>query len=888
MSTLYNIDLRRIFTALTILVLAQLLLVSPASAATTITVTQSTDQWDSETDCIDTPSDCSFREAISYVNTVTSGDYTIFIPIGMGVQTITIPNASGDEDGNRTGDFDIDFDGDSLTIYGEDISENIISGNSADRVFDVHHSTGEIEFTNIAIQDADSTTIGTGFFASGAGLRVSNNGGGLVMLSRVIFYNNYADYAGGGLYLATGSVQVSDSYFGFNSSANRGGGAIMLSGGAASVSISSTTFESNETIGRGGAIYLESGNVDITNSTFNNNRSHDEASAISAFTISGAITLDISHSTFVEDAADTINLALIASNAFAAASDITVRNSILEISDTDTDVDTVCYTDNGGTITSLGYNLVSDDTCSFLETGDEVDEDLFLNTYGIYGQSYLINDTYGLQAGSPAIDAVPVESCLDANGIALETDTREYTRPESTNCDIGAYEFDQTDPVVTLDPSSVTLECMADSWTAPTASVTDFDSSVSLTSIESTTVEETIVGLYSVVYVSEADYDGNVGHATQSVSVVDTMNPAIEVIGGAVYHEAGTTYTDAGAHTGDACDPDVSVNATSINVNTLGVQTVIYTASDASGNAAEQKTRTVTVQDTISPIITLLGSTSVSITVGEAYTDAGATAIDSFEGDITGDIETISTVNTAVVGTYSVTYNVADSSGNDATAVTRTVIVEAAPVDDGDDDSDNDPGTGDGDGTDDTEDTLGAVTDLEPLSNNRVRVTYEDGSSKTFQLFPNGSAKAKVQLHTNGEVLIAINKKFIRTYDAFTGERLFSKKLFKKAQYKTKLKRYNIYTSDSKDNIMVLAQANQQQKKQFKLRAFVVQGGGKIVVRNKETVTTNQNTKFAKLNTKKNNKNGKKARIIVTRKGKNLQEHKYRVLKKTGNLLQAN
>ena len=57
------------------------------------------------------------------------------------------------------------------------------------------------------------------------------------------------------------------------------------------------------------------------------------------------------------------------------------------------------------------------------------------------------------------------------------------------------------------------------------------------------------------------------------------------------------------------------------------------------------------------------------------YTDAGATATDTCSGTLTDSINTTSNVNTAVVGSYTVTYNVDDASGNSATAVTRTVNV---------------------------------------------------------------------------------------------------------------------------------------------------------------------------------------------------------------------
>jgi len=82
--------------------------------------------------------------------------------------------------------------------------------------------------------------------------------------------------------------------------------------------------------------------------------------------------------------------------------------------------------------------------------------------------------------------------------------------------------------------------------------------------------------------------------------------------------------------------------------------------------------------DVTPPVITLLGSTPVSLTIGDSYTDAGATAEDDVDGDITDDIVTVNPVDTNTVGTYVVTYNVEDAAGNPATEVTRTVNVVAA------------------------------------------------------------------------------------------------------------------------------------------------------------------------------------------------------------------
>ena len=118
----------------------------------------------------------------------------------------------------------------------------------------------------------------------------------------------------------------------------------------------------------------------------------------------------------------------------------------------------------------------------------------------------------------------------------------------------------------------------------------------------------------------------------------------------------------------------------SVNASVLGTYTVTYNVSDSSGNNADQKTRTVNVVDTTSPVITLVGSTPLNIDSGSDYNDAGATASDSFEGNLTTSIVTVNPVNTSLAGSYTITYNVTDSSGNAAAEVTRTVnVVDATP-----------------------------------------------------------------------------------------------------------------------------------------------------------------------------------------------------------------
>ncbi len=82
--------------------------------------------------------------------------------------------------------------------------------------------------------------------------------------------------------------------------------------------------------------------------------------------------------------------------------------------------------------------------------------------------------------------------------------------------------------------------------------------------------------------------------------------------------------------------------------------------------------------DTVAPVITLNGDAVVDLIQNDSYTDLGATANDDTDGDISGSITVGGdTVDTSMIGTYVITYNVSDAAGNAATQVTRTVNVAA-------------------------------------------------------------------------------------------------------------------------------------------------------------------------------------------------------------------
>ncbi len=122
------------------------------------------------------------------------------------------------------------------------------------------------------------------------------------------------------------------------------------------------------------------------------------------------------------------------------------------------------------------------------------------------------------------------------------------------------------------------------------------------------------------------------------------------------------------------------VTANSSGVYNLGSEfSVITIMIIAENSTTSTYTLTIEAPDTTPPIITLLGDTTVNLTVGDSYTDEGATASDTKDGDISAAITTVNLVDTATAGTYTITYNVSDTAENAATEVSRTVIVSQAP-----------------------------------------------------------------------------------------------------------------------------------------------------------------------------------------------------------------
>jgi len=170
----------------------------------------------------------------------------------------------------------------------------------------------------------------------------------------------------------------------------------------------------------------------------------------------------------------------------------------------------------------------------------------------------------------------------------------------------------------------------------------------------------------------EGDRDNDYNEDTDT-----SLPPVISLVGESIINiELGSTFTDPGATASDNIDGDLTSSITSsgtFNTATEGTYTIVYSVSDADGNTASVS-RTVIVSLDLPPTITLTGSATINLLVGDTYIEDGCVATDAVDGDLTSSIITSGTVDTSTVGTYTLVYSVTDSASN-IVSNTRTVIV---------------------------------------------------------------------------------------------------------------------------------------------------------------------------------------------------------------------
>ncbi|MCG2590593.1 BspA family leucine-rich repeat surface protein, partial [Rhodohalobacter sulfatireducens] len=468
-------------------VLFLILIVPVVSAQIEVTRTD-----DPTPDGCNSGTDCSLREAIIAANDVGSGTATIQLTGG---QTYTLSRVNSDTstDSDAT---TADEESGSLKILNNDAAVRIevvgsglatIDADEIDRVFILYPGTDveidEIEITggkpagssiaggimvlkneNLMITNStitgnsagDGNSFGGGIWIEGSTVTItestiSNNvagfqGGGLriiryneedgtinsdVTIENSIITNNDGGQWSGGFHIEHSDATITESTISDNQSTAFGGGFRISSG---NVTIDRSTINGN-TGGLGGGMDIDGGEVLIINSTISSNQAENfnGAGGIYAGNFSDAV-INIVNTTITENNSGTIGGVI---NGTGSAV-INFSNSIVANQSSGDDC--------SGTITSKGYNLSSDNTCSFTETGDLENSDPLLGLLQDNGGPVFTHAITGplspaVNNGSNALytsEGGDLANDTDANG-----NNRVYDFGSGGVIDIGSFELQQ-------------------------------------------------------------------------------------------------------------------------------------------------------------------------------------------------------------------------------------------------------------------------------------------------------------------------------------------------------------------------------------------------------------------------------------------------------------
>jgi hypothetical protein len=199
---------------------------------------------------------------------------------------------------------------------------------------------------------------------------------------------------GGGLKVLSGTTTLVNSTVSSNHARSKGGGIHVACHGK--LILQNSTISSNFANESGGGIYLN-GSGEFTNSTISDN---------SASNVGG---IAINRKDDVEEFGHLKLYNTIIANNIARLGDYGIAD---------------CHMENYGEIIAASYNWIADGNCDPAFSGDPM--------LGPLADNGGLTLTHSLLSGSPAIDAVPAESC------SLENDQRG--EPRLAPCDIGAFE----------------------------------------------------------------------------------------------------------------------------------------------------------------------------------------------------------------------------------------------------------------------------------------------------------------------------------------------------------------------------------------------------------------------------------------------------------------
>ncbi len=281
---------------------------------------------------------------------------------------------------------------------------------------------------HITVTDGEFIANKSGLTQTGTGGAIQNNSGASLAVSTSAFSGNSALV--GGAIASGGPMTISDSSFTNNSVAAGG-----LGGGIYNVDNLTMT---GCTIAGGSADFgggiFNDGTVVIVNSTMANNAASENGGAID-----NTSHIHIINSTIAVNRAPNGNGGGIWNFNQNGTNEAQVKATIFA-----SNVGSDCGPPSP-LLTDQGYNIADDASCSFSDSTSHNSLEPMLDPDGLLDNGGPTR-TIALVEGSPAIDQIPFNACLDQNSQPLKVDQRGEPRPDPEDgangpCDIGAYEF---------------------------------------------------------------------------------------------------------------------------------------------------------------------------------------------------------------------------------------------------------------------------------------------------------------------------------------------------------------------------------------------------------------------------------------------------------------
>ena len=397
-----------------------------------------------------------------------------------------------------------------FTIEGLDASSTITGDGGTGRLFTINGATSaDVTFKNLTLS-GNNTTL------AGGAVLFNNDAGAKVTFDNCNVTGNAVTHAAGGgaLYFANGELNIINSSFENNTSIDEAGA---INGVSGTITITNTLFKSNSAATKGGAIYSNNANFTITGSTFYANATTDTSGGGSVLYVAGAgSTNSITNCTFFENTVGSLN-----NQDYGAIrtdnGNTTVTNSLFYDNKTNNGDGAPSDWGSGPN----GTQTFNTSIAQWISTNVDNQDEGAGSITGLKGGGGTPAD---LASSNLTFNATSgyVEYTLAAAGDDSPIDFG------SDGNDVGAWNYvDTTAPVITVLGENPTTVEQGAIYTDAGATA---DGGETVTT--SGTVDTSTVGAYTLTY-SATDAANNTGTATRTVNVVNsgssTLNTNYEV-----------------------------------------------------------------------------------------------------------------------------------------------------------------------------------------------------------------------------------------------------------------------------------------------------------------------------------------------------------------------